>query len=103
MFSAGPGQCHSPAAQRSRQHFSRLVRLILESQLPATLLSIAFLIQIRVAPTSLLASTFQSIQSKLYLISLLYSLNGRVTYWAGDVHGDTSDEKVSRVEVGITR
>ncbi len=57
-------------------------------------MSIAFLVQIRVVAGSLVGSTFYGIQSNVYLVGLMFSLNGRVSYAAGEVHGDTSDERV---------
>ncbi|BEJ11687.1 hypothetical protein CspHIS471_0201470 [Cutaneotrichosporon sp. HIS471] len=59
-------------------------RLFLESQLPATAVSIAFLVQIRVGHGSLVGSAFYGIQSNIYLVGLMYSLNGRVRYEAGE-------------------
>ncbi|BEI96560.1 hypothetical protein CcaverHIS631_0201490 [Cutaneotrichosporon cavernicola] len=65
-------------------YIARGARLFLESQLPATAVSIAFLVQIRVGHGSLVGSAFYGIQSNIYLVGLMYSLNGRVRYEAGE-------------------
>ncbi|CAK9782951.1 unnamed protein product [Cutaneotrichosporon oleaginosum] len=81
---------------------SRGARLVLESQLPATTVSIAFLIQIRVRQGSFIGSTFYGIQSNVYLVGLMFSLNGRLRYAAGDVKGDTSEERNATTAAATT-
>ncbi|BEJ11688.1 hypothetical protein CspHIS471_0201480 [Cutaneotrichosporon sp. HIS471] len=58
----------------------RLVRINLESQVPATVTAMSFLIVFIIKPQSLLNFVWQGIQSKFYLIGLLYTLNSRVSF-----------------------
>ncbi|CAK9782952.1 unnamed protein product [Cutaneotrichosporon oleaginosum] len=59
---------------------NRLVRINLESQVPATLMAASFLVVFILKPQSLLNFVWQGIQSKFYLIGLLYTLNSRVSF-----------------------
>lgn len=55
----------------------RYTRMGLEAQVPPLLLALAFVIQYSVAPGSYLGCMFQGVQSKLYAVGLMYSLNAR--------------------------
>ncbi|KAK1922537.1 hypothetical protein DB88DRAFT_495467 [Papiliotrema laurentii] len=59
---------------------TRLVRLTFEAQLPPTCLSIAYVAEWSVTPSSLLGALFQALQCKAYTIGLLFSLNSRVDF-----------------------
>jgi hypothetical protein len=89
------GWAHTDKARRLgcalTQIVNRLVRINLESQVPATVMAMAFLIIFSASapprrsrpvlkPRSLLNFVWQGIQSKFYLIGLLYTLNSRVSF-----------------------
>ncbi|WVQ90000.1 hypothetical protein IAS59_003776 [Cryptococcus gattii] len=65
----------------------RLIRITFESQIPPTILAITFMIEFVQTPASLLGSTLQGIQSKLYTVGLMYSLNSRVSFKSANKNG----------------
>ncbi|KIR72205.1 hypothetical protein I310_04259 [Cryptococcus deuterogattii CA1014] len=65
----------------------RLIRITFESQIPPTILAITFMIEFVQTPASLLGSTLQGIQSKLYTVGLMYSLNSRVSFKSANKSG----------------
>ncbi|BEI88786.1 uncharacterized protein CcaverHIS019_0201480 [Cutaneotrichosporon cavernicola] len=67
-------------AHTDKEMVDRLVRINLESQVPATVMAMSFLIVFIIKPQSLLNFVWQGIQSKFYLIGLLYTLNSRVSF-----------------------
>lgn len=83
------GSCEVPDLS-SRQIINRLVRMNLEAQVPPTLMAVSFLVvfsepprvpaNIVTMPDSLLNFVWQGIQSKFYLIGLLYTLNARISF-----------------------
>lgn len=68
----------------------RLIRITFESQIPPTILAITFMIEFVQTPASLLGSTLQGIQSKLYTVGLMYSLNSRVSFRSANESGFNS-------------
>lgn len=70
----------------------RLIRITFESQIPPTILAITFMIEFVQTPASLLGSTLQGIQSKLYTVGLMYSLNSRVSFKSANESGFNSGQ-----------
>ncbi|WVQ81179.1 hypothetical protein IAT38_003301 [Cryptococcus sp. DSM 104549] len=59
---------------------TRLIRITFESQIPPTIVAMAFVIEFVHTPASLLGATLQAVQSKIYAVGLLYSLNSRISF-----------------------
>ncbi|KGB76008.2 hypothetical protein CNBG_1846 [Cryptococcus deuterogattii R265] len=72
----------------------RLIRITFESQIPPTILAITFMIEFVQTPASLLGSTLQGIQSKLYTVGLMYSLNSRVSFKSANKSGFNNSGQV---------
>ncbi|KAK4687635.1 hypothetical protein P7C73_g2474, partial [Tremellales sp. Uapishka_1] len=62
---------------RTDQTIYKLIRMTFESQLPATLLAIAFLAEFARQNDSLVGVTLAAVQSKFYGVALMYVLNSR--------------------------
>jgi hypothetical protein len=76
------------------QTIAKLIRLTFESQMPPTLISLAFMIEFGklqgplhvpssssvITPSSLLGAFLQGIQSKFYAVGLMYALNSRINF-----------------------
>ncbi|ORX39035.1 hypothetical protein BD324DRAFT_618300 [Kockovaella imperatae] len=58
---------------------TRLIRLTFEAQLPPTFLSIAYVVEWVIQPSSLLGAVFQALQCKAYTVGLMFSLNARIS------------------------
>ncbi|GMK56247.1 hypothetical protein CspeluHIS016_0300870 [Cutaneotrichosporon spelunceum] len=87
----------------SESYVGRGTRLVLESQLPVTAVSIAFLVEIRVGHGSLVGSAFYGVQSNIYLVGLMYSLNGRVRYGADEDPNQAEATRAQETDVEPTR
>ncbi|TYJ54085.1 hypothetical protein B9479_005271 [Cryptococcus floricola] len=59
---------------------SKLVRMTFEAQLPPTFLALAYCIEWSQTPSSLLGAVFQCLQSKAYLVGLMFTLNSRIAF-----------------------
>ncbi|TYJ54744.1 hypothetical protein B9479_004592 [Cryptococcus floricola] len=70
----------------------RWVRLSFEAQLPPTILALAYCIDWSIEPTSQVGAVFQCLQSKLYLIGMLYTVNSRIVC---DVHANNDTPVVT--------
>ncbi|ODN99251.1 hypothetical protein I350_07410 [Cryptococcus amylolentus CBS 6273] len=70
----------------------RWVRLSFEAQLPPTIFALAYCIDWSIEPTSQVDATFQTLQSKLYLIGMLYTVNSRIVF---DVHANNGTPVVT--------
>lgn len=75
-----PHRQGEPGSRNSHQTITRLIQLTFESQVPPLILATAFVIEFSITPASYLGATFQGIQSKLYCVGLLYSLNARTIF-----------------------
>ncbi|WVF71436.1 hypothetical protein IAT40_006240 [Kwoniella sp. CBS 6097] len=79
----------------------RLVRVSVESQLPGTLVALAFMIQFGINPNHSMTYFFAIVQPKVYAVTLLAALNARLSLTASFTMGAQTSTENRYIEPAI--